>query len=148
MIDGIGLKVSVVISCLIYGLIHYMNPNAGVLSSLIIVLFGFMRIYGYLSTKMLWLSIGMHIGWNFFQGPIFGFGASGHQTATLIDQTSTSQDWLSGGAFGPEGSIFIIPIIFLALFIMRWYSKDRQAEVASSIEFIDSTNLHVLKTNS
>jgi CAAX protease family protein len=148
MIDGIGLKISIVISCLIYGLIHYMNPNAGVLSSLIIVLFGYLRIYGYLSTKMLWLSIGMHIGWNFFQGPIFGFGASGHQTATLIDQTSTSQDWLSGGAFGPEGSIFIIPIIFLALFIMRWYSKGRQAEVASSIEFIDSTNLHVLKTNS
>ena len=124
MIDGIGLKLAIIISCLLYGLIHYTNPNAGILSSLIIVLFGYLRIYGYLSTKMLWLSMGMHIGWNFFQGPIFGFAASGHKTATLINLSITSnKDWLTGGEFGPEGSVIIIPIILTAIFIMHWYSS-------------------------
>lgn len=123
MIAGMGMNLAVVISCLIYGLIHSMNPNAGLLSSSIIVLFGFLRIYGYLATKMLWLSIGMHIGWNFFQGPIFGYAASGHKKAALIDQTATSADWLSGGEFGPEGSIIIIPVIMFALFFMRWWSQ-------------------------
>ena len=121
--EGLGLVLAIIVSCLLYGLIHASNPNATVLSSAIIVLFGFLRIYGYLSTKMLWLSMGMHIGWNFFQGPIFGFSASGHQTATLIDQSPTGADWLSGGAFGPEGSILIIPILGLALLAMRWWSK-------------------------
>lgn len=122
--DGLGLITAIVISCIIYGLIHATNPNASLLSSSIIVLFGFLRIFGYLATKMLWLSIGMHIGWNFFQGPIFGFAASGHKKATLINHTITSnQEYLTGGEFGPEGSLLIIPILILALFVMRWYGK-------------------------
>lgn len=71
MTDGMGLKIAIGISCILYGLIHAANPNAGLLSSTIIVLFGFLRIYGYLATNMLWLSIGMQIGWNFFQGPVY-----------------------------------------------------------------------------
>lgn len=131
MIEGLGFKVAVVLSCLIYGLIHAANPNAGILSSVIIVLFGFLRIYGYTLTKMLWLSMGMHIGWNFFQGPVFGFAASGHRKASVVDITIISNnDWLTGGEFGPEGSVLIIPIIFLALFAMRVYSK-RQVKVVS-----------------
>lgn len=123
MIDGLGLTIAVLISCFIYGIIHYMNPNATLLSSAIIVGFGYLRIFGYLSTKMLWLSMGMHIGWNFFQGPIFGFSASGHKKATLIQHTFTSEkEYLTGGEFGPEGSILIIPILVLTLAIMKWYS--------------------------
>lgn len=124
MIDGLGIKTAIIISCLLYGFIHYANPNATVLSSLILISFGFLRLYGYLSTKMLWLSMGMHIGWNFFQGPIFGFTASGHKKATLLQHTFVSKEqYLTGGEFGPEGSILIIPIIILVLIIMKWYSE-------------------------
>lgn len=124
MVDGMGFKIAVIISCVIYGLIHAANPNATLLSSSIIVLFGFLRIYGYSLTKMLWLSMGMHIGWNFFQGPIFGFAASGHKKTTLLDiYLISDKEWLTGGEFGPEGSVLIIPIILIALLVMKWYSK-------------------------
>lgn len=127
MAEGMGWIKAIVISCLIYGIVHASNPNASLISSSIIVLFGFMRIYGYLASQMLWLSMGMHIGWNFFQGPIFGYAASGHQQATLIQHTRISdKDWLSGGEFGPEGSILIIPIILLALYAMKSYTHNRQ----------------------
>lgn len=133
MIDGMGLWIAVAISCVLYGLIHMTNPNAGLLSGAIIVLFGFLRIYGYLATKMLWLSMGMHIGWNFFQGPIFGYAASGHQTASLIAQTPTGPAWLSGGDFGPEGSVLIIPVIGLALLAMRWWAQ-REGDAADTMD--------------
>lgn len=123
MVEGMGNKIAIIISCIIYGLIHAANPNAGILSSLIIVLFGFLRIYGYLLTNMLWLSMGMHMGWNFFQGPVFGFHASGHEMITVIKQADLGPGYLSGGDFGPEGSLLIIPIIFLVLWIMRLYSR-------------------------
>lgn len=123
MIEGLGLTIAILISCFIYGIIHYMNPNATILSSIIIAGFGFLRIFGYLGTKLLWLSMGMHIGWNFFQGPIFGFAASGHKKANLLQHSFTSEkEYLTGGEFGPEGSIFIIPIIMLSLLLMKWYS--------------------------
>jgi membrane protease YdiL (CAAX protease family) len=121
--EGLGLIPAILISCLLYGSIHYLNPNATYLSSIIIILFGFLRIYGYLATGMLWLSIGMHIGWNFFQGPIFGFAASGHQKATWLELNFSGPDWLSGGSFGPEGSLLIIPIVLLALWIMKKWSR-------------------------
>ncbi|HAS46124.1 MAG TPA: hypothetical protein DCS93_36925 [Microscillaceae bacterium] len=121
MVAGIGLRWAIGISCLLYGLIHVANPNASLLSSSIIMLFGFLRLYGYLSTQMLWLSMGMHIGWNFFQGPVFGFAASGHTQVTLVKLKLLGPNWLTGGAFGPEGSVLIIPMIILALVAMRWW---------------------------
>jgi hypothetical protein len=66
----------------------------------------------------------MHIGWNFFQGPFFGFSASGHKKATLLQHTMLSdKQYLTGGEFGPEGSILIIPILLLALLGMKWYAR-------------------------
>ena len=125
MIEGMGLQLAVVISCIGYGLIHAGNPNAGLLSTGIIVLFGFLRIYGYLATKMLWLSMGMHIGWNFFQGPVFGFAASGHQKATWLQLRFLSESsWLTGGDFGPEGSLLMLPILGLAILVMYGYVKN------------------------
>lgn len=127
LIKGVGIALAISISCMLYGLLHYSNPNATILSSLIIIGFGFLRIYGLLITDMLWLSMGMHIGWNFFQGPIFGFGASGHEMSSLIvHQFSGGPDYLTGGSFGPEGSIIIIPILVLAMWIMRTYARTKR----------------------
>jgi membrane protease YdiL (CAAX protease family) len=129
MMEGMGLKVAVITSCLLYGLLHASNPNATLLSSAIIVLFGYLRIYGYLSTGLLWLSIGMHIGWNFFQSAVFGFAASGHaEGQTLISHDPTAPDWLSGGEFGPEGSVLIIPVLLLALFAMYLWTRGRRSQ--------------------
>jgi membrane protease YdiL (CAAX protease family) len=135
MVNGMGQLPAILLSCLIYGVIHYLNPNATVLSSVIIMLFGFLRIFGYLTTGLLWLSMGMHIGWNFFQGPVFGFAASGHQKATWLELNILEPNWLSGGAFGPEGSLLIIPVVLLALWAMKvWGDKSRKVNSDKSSE--------------
>jgi membrane protease YdiL (CAAX protease family) len=128
MAEGLGMNKAILISCLLYGLVHSANPNATLLSTGIIVLFGYLRIYGYLSTGQLWLSIGMHTGWNFFQAAVFGFAASGHaEEATLIAHESQAANWLSGGQFGPEASVLTIPVVLLALLTMRFWSRNRQS---------------------
>jgi membrane protease YdiL (CAAX protease family) len=124
MAEGMGLRTAVLLSCILYGLVHAANPNAGLLSTAIIVLFGFLRIYGYLATKQLWLSIGMHTGWNFFQGPVFGYAASGQDSSiTLFQHTEVGPAWLTGGAFGPEASLITIPVLALALGAMWAWSQ-------------------------
>lgn len=124
MADGMGMTRAVLVSCLVYGLVHAANPNATLLSSAIIVLFGFLRIYGYLGTQQLWLSMGMHWGWNFFQATVFGYAASGHaEERVLIAHGSAGPDWLSGGAFGPEGSLLTVPVVLAALWVMRAWSR-------------------------
>lgn len=77
--------------------------------------------------------MGMYIGWNFFQGPIFGFAASGHKSATLIQHSFISdRQFLTRGEFGPEGSLLIIPVLILALLVMRWYSLKYHPNLSKS----------------
>lgn len=124
MAEGLGMKTAVLVSCVLYGLVHSANPNASLLSTAIIVLFGYLRIYGYLSTGQLWLSIGMHTGWNFFQATVFGYAASGHaESWTLLTHEPSSADWLSGGQFGPEASVLTVPVVLIALVAMRGWSR-------------------------
>lgn len=124
MAEGMGMRTAVLISCILYGLVHSLNPHAGLLSTAIIVLFGYLRIYGYLSTGQLWLSIGMHAGWNFFQATVFGFAASGHaEGSSLLTHDTLAADWLSGGKFGPEASVVTIPVVLIALAVMRAWSR-------------------------
>jgi hypothetical protein len=91
----------------------------------------------------------MHVGWNFFQGPIFGYAASGHDTPVLVAQAPSGPAWLSGGAFGPEGSVLTIPVVAAALLAMRWWAGRRQAAVTggsgrgfpfAAVDGVDSRN--------
>ena len=126
MISGMGKNWAIIISCILYGVLHATNPNAGIISSSIIVLFGFMRLYGYLRTSQLWLSMGMHAGWNFFQGPVFGFGTSGYETESILIHKLNGSDWLTGGKFGPEGSVFTVLIVLIAILSMYWWTRGRE----------------------
>ena len=121
--EGLGRTIAIVVSCVLYGLIHAGNDAAGALSTGIIVAFGFLRLYGYLATGLLWLSAGMHIGWNYFQAVIFGFPASGHvESTTLLQHERAGATWLSGGDFGPEASVIVLPVVAAALLAMRWWA--------------------------
>ena len=127
MIAGIGLKWSVILSSLIFGFGHALNPEASILSSVLIAIITPQLIYAYLKTGQLWLPIGLHLGWNFFQASIFGFAASGQKSPSMISQSPIGPEWLSGGAFGAEGSILVIPFTILSFFLIHyWVRATRQ----------------------
>lgn len=69
-------------------------------------------------------SIGVHSGWNFFQGPVFGFPVSGQaEPTTLLSHKRVGTDWLSGGDFGPEASLLILPVLGLAFIAMYLWAR-------------------------
>jgi hypothetical protein len=76
----------------------------------------------YIKTQSLALPIGLHLGWNWAQGNILGFGVSGHDKAGWFKPIfNGSDEWLTGGSFGPEASIFSIVVSIVALIILhRW----------------------------
>ena len=113
------------LSSLWFGIAHLGNPNtdAKVFVAVGIFLAGMFLAYGYLSTKQLWLPIGLHIGWNFFEGVGFGFPVSGLDIFHLIRINVSGPDLWTGGAFGPEAGLVLLPGILLGTALVFAYSR-------------------------
>lgn len=127
LMAGMGLKWAIIISSLVFGLTHGMNPDATVLGSVLIALITPQLIYAYLKTGQLWLPMGLHLGWNFFQASIFGFASSGQESPSLIAQTPLGPNWLSGGEFGAEGSVLILPVTILSYLLIHYWVRASRA---------------------
>ncbi len=138
---AIGL--AMVISSLVFGLLHLMNELAGgawtsPLATLNLVLAGCMLALPYLLTGELAISIGLHITWNLFQGTIYGLPVSGGAPSThLLSTLATGPDWWTGGAYGPEGGLigtvfFLLGTLVSALYVMwrQQHQPDLHAALA------------------
>jgi hypothetical protein len=123
LIAGLGVAWSIVISSLIFGFGHAANPDATFLSSVLLALITPQLIYAYLVTGQLWLPIGLHLGWNFFQASVFGFATSGVDMPSLISQSPSGADWLSGGAFGAEGSVLVLPFTAISVVLIHYWVR-------------------------
>ena len=110
------------ISSVIFMSIHLLNPNVNFLSVVNLFLAGIVLGIYYIHKPNLWLPIGMHLTWNFFQGPIFGFEVSGIETKSIINQSVRGTEIITGGAFGFEGSILAtILIITIIVYLDKKY---------------------------
>ncbi len=123
--SGINLFWGVIISSAIFGLLHLANPNATWISAAGIFFAGLYLAYGYIRTKQLWLSIGLHIGWNFFEGVVFGFPVSGLNIYPLIRIDVQGPEIWTGGAFGPEAGLIVLPSLILGAVLIYLYTIKR-----------------------
>jgi membrane protease YdiL (CAAX protease family) len=122
---GLSQSLGVLLSSAVFALAHWFNPNLDWLGLLGLFLAGLFLAYGYLRTRQLWLPIGLHLGWNFFEGTLFGFPVSGQYQYQLIRQTVTGPDLITGGAFGPEAGLILIPVLILGAAGIYWYTRTR-----------------------
>jgi len=124
--SGLNLIWGLLISSLYFGIEHLSNPNSSWMAVAGIFCIGLFLAYGYLRTNQLWLSIGIHIGWNFFQNAVFGFPVSGFDRPGLFRITVSGPDLWTGGAFGPEAGLIILPICILGAVLVNLYTKRRK----------------------
>ena len=110
-----GSGIALVASSLFFGLLHLGIPIPGLSAGQTLVgpLFlsletGLLFSAAYLLTRRLWLPIGLHWGWNFFETSIYGTANSGawdNDPNTLFAGHTHGPFFLTGGAFGPEAGI-------------------------------------------
>ena len=115
--------VALLISAIVFSLIHGFNPNIDLFSMTNIFLAGILLGLSYIHTQNLWFPIALHLSWNLFQ-TILGFNVSGQDSYSLLEFSIKENSLLNGGEFGFEGSILssiamLITIIGIAFYYDR-----------------------------
>jgi membrane protease YdiL (CAAX protease family) len=104
--QSLGTWVAIGLSALLFGFAHWRNPGATVWSSLAIAFEGGVLLAAlYAATRSLWVPIGVHWGWNLFEGPVWGAAVSGNSIGVWLRGLLSGPGWLTGGVFGPEAGL-------------------------------------------
>ncbi len=121
--SGLNLFWGVVISSAVFGALHLGNPNATWVSAVGISFAGLFLALGYVRSGRLWLPIGLHIGWNFFEGVVFGFPVSGTASYPLLRIHIAGPLLWTGGAFGPEAGLIVLPALLVGALLIILYTR-------------------------
>lgn len=115
-----GSWVGILVSSLVFGLLHLLNPGATLGSALYICIeAGLLLSAAYLVTRRLWICIGIHMAWNYFQSAVFSGVVSGAVSDPgLLKATIAGPDLLTGGSFGMEHSVVALVLCTSAGAIM------------------------------
>jgi hypothetical protein len=115
-----GTATALLISAAVFGLLHALNPGATVVSTVAIALeAGILLGVAYALTRNLWFPIGLHLGWNFTEGGIFGVSVSGGPAVKGVFSVALAgRSLLTGGKFGPEASIVAIAVCVAAAVVL------------------------------
>ena len=121
--NALGSWLALVISAVIFGSLHLINPQATLLGAVAVMLeAGVTLAAAYMVTRRLWLPVGIHFAWNFVQAGIFGIIVSGTTLRPGLLRTSLAgPEWLTGGSFGAEASVaaMALGVIVGAALIVR-----------------------------
>lgn len=115
-----------VISSLIFTLLHGLNPNLSIIALVNLTLFGlFAGLYAMREGSM-WGISALHSVWNWVQGNFFGFQVSGTDAegGTLINLMETGTDWLTGGEFGPEGGLAVTAVLVIGILVVLFWKSN------------------------
>lgn len=121
--EGLNLRWAVLLSSIIFGLMHFANPYLSAIAILNLIVAGLFLAAGYLVTRQLWLPIGLHFGWNFFQGTVFGFPVSGTTDFSLIALRAAGPEWVTGGDFGPEAGLTGLVAMLVGMILIGLWAR-------------------------
>jgi len=115
-----------------FSVLHGANPGTTWIALVNVAGYGLMLGLLVVWRGSLLAAMGFHSVWNWLQGMVLGFDVSGlgfRHTVMAADRTAGSRSWVTGGAFGAEGSIIstvvlVILITGLVVTIRRDWRKN------------------------
>ena len=117
LMDAIGTTLGTVLVSICFVVVHYdpAMPHAAIFA---LFLLSLILCAGYLRTRALWLSWGLHFAWNAAMGPLFGLPLSGYNHfangfAPVVQSVALGPDALTGSDYGPEGSTVAVVVLLL-----------------------------------
>jgi membrane protease YdiL (CAAX protease family) len=124
LIESIGAPGAMLLTALIFGLLHYGNQNSSIFSTINTVLAGIILAIPYIRTRSMWMQIGLHWAWNLTMATLVSLPVSGiNFEPHLFSTHSTGPRWLTGGSYGPEGGVAITIVTVAGIAWLLWTRK-------------------------
>ncbi len=120
---AVGPGLAIVVTAVLFGLAHRLNPALTALGLGNITLAGIWLGLVFYAPGGLWTATGAHLGWNLalagLAAPVSGIPFS----IPWIDYFPGRPAWLTGGGFGPEGGVFATVALALGVGVAaRWWT--------------------------
>lgn len=105
--EYLGSWVALIATAAVFGARHLGNPEATLIGAVFVAMeAGVLLAAAYILTRRLWLSIGLHLSWNFAQAGVFSGTVSGVEMPPgLVRAVIEGPDLMTGGPFGIEASV-------------------------------------------
>jgi membrane protease YdiL (CAAX protease family) len=114
-----GWKLALIVTSIVFGLLHVGNPGADAESILAVIVAGFFLGVILLVTKSLYAAGVAHFAWNWVMSGALHIAVSGLPSPDpdyrVVD---SGPDWLTGGPWGPEGGAAAVIAMFVVLFYL------------------------------
>ncbi|MFY7860715.1 MAG: CPBP family intramembrane glutamic endopeptidase, partial [Chitinophagales bacterium] len=125
--EWLGSWIALLISALIFGFMHIGNDGASAFVAIAIAVeAGILLGAAFIYSRNLWLPIAIHFSWNFVQGGIYGARVSGFKLSeSLVNAEIAGNELITGGLFGPEGSIQAMILCTLAGVILLYFAHKK-----------------------
>lgn len=143
MFQRFGLQLpgwlAIVLPALIFTVVHGITPFNAPIAFLTIFGYGLFATFVVLNQKSLWLICGIHAGWNWALGNVYGLAVSGippkSNAIFFLEPAPGAADWQTGGQYGTEGSIaavFMITTATILVFLAWRRSEASQPAIPAS----------------
>lgn len=130
--DAFGFWTAALLLSLLFGGAHHGNAGESPLGLLSAALAGLVFCLSLWRTGSLWWAIGFHAAWDWAQSFLFGVADSGTVSAGRLFATHPlGRPMLSGGLTGPEGSVFVMPVLALVSAIIMLTLRQTPSPTAS-----------------
>jgi hypothetical protein len=114
-----GWKTALIVTSIVFGLLHMANPGADSESILAVIVAGFFLGAILLVTRSLYAAGAAHFAWNWVMSGALHVAVSGVPSRDpdyrVVD---SGPDWLTGGPWGPEGGVAAVAAMFVVLFYL------------------------------
>jgi membrane protease YdiL (CAAX protease family) len=114
----------------LFGLDHGNNPGESHIGLLSAGLIGLLFCLTLWRIGSLWWALGFHAAWDWAQSFLFGVADSGTMVQGHLFATHPAgKVLLSGGATGPEGSLFVLPVLAAVTLVIFWTLPSKRVAV-------------------
>jgi membrane protease YdiL (CAAX protease family) len=114
-----GWKLALIVTSVVFGLLHAWNPNPDAESILAVIVAGFFLGAIFLATRSLYAAGAAHFAWNWVMSGALHIAVSGLPSPDPDYRVvETGPDWLTGGPWGPEGGLMAVLAMFIVVFYL------------------------------